>query len=136
MKILDATIDEIDYLLRRVEVEQMCSCEFLGIEDVEEQSDQETLNEIEDRCTFLGNLSQALFLLKQYRSVGLEPVEVAELADRNTAKPPEKVDAQPYFRKHFQPHVCPKCRHQVYDSDRFCSKCGQKLKEPEKESKD
>lgn len=67
--------------------------------------------------------------LKKYEDTGLTPLEILELKERDTAKAPQKVDEQPYFRKHFDSYSCPVCHKKVESSWKFCGHCGQKLKE-------
>lgn len=67
--------------------------------------------------------------LKAYEDTGITPPEVQELKERDTAKVPQKVDEQPYFRKHFDSYACPVCHKKVESSWKLCGHCGQKLKE-------
>lgn len=127
MKTLKITVNKIDELLNKVNMEQSLTntaWEWIQTDKVY----QEKPDEVREWDAFLSDLSQALWLLRRYVAIGVEPLDVSDLVHRNKVMPPERVDAQPYFRKHFQPHVCPKCRHRVYDPDRFCSKCGQRLR--------
>ena len=128
MKPFKPTVSEIDSLLNRVEMDLLFNTEWWDAANMDKKVDHEKIENVSKTDRYLDKLWGALWLLRQYRAIGVEPEEVAELVSRNTTKLPEKVDAQPYFRKHFQPHVCPNCRHRVYDPDIFCSKCGQRLK--------
>ena len=65
--------------------------------------------------------------LTAYENTGLTPPEILELKERGTAKAVQKVDEQPYFRKHFHDYVCPVC-HKIELRWKFCGHCGQRLK--------
>ena len=66
--------------------------------------------------------------LGEYEDTGLTPQESMELKERDTAKEIQKVDEQPYFRKHFHSYICPVCHKKVEFGWLFCGHCGQKLK--------
>ena len=69
--------------------------------------------------------------LKAYEDIGLTPPEIMELKARDTAKEIQKVDEQPYFRKHFHSYICPVCHKKVEFGWLFCGHCGRKLKKKE-----
>ena len=66
--------------------------------------------------------------LHVYEDTGLTPPEIVELKERDTAKEIQKVEEQPYFRKHFHSYICPVCHKKVESGWSFCGHCGQKLK--------
>ena len=66
--------------------------------------------------------------LCDYENTGLTPPEIMELKERDTAKEIQKVEEQPYFRKHFHSYICPVCHKKVESGWSFCGHCGQKLK--------
>lgn len=61
-------------------------------------------------------------------NAGLTQAEIQKLKERDTAKEIQKVDEQPYFRKHFHSYICPVCHKKVEFGWLFCGHCGQKLK--------
>ena len=69
--------------------------------------------------------------LAEYEDTGLTPQEIMELKARDTAKEIQKVDEQPYFRKHFHSYICPVCHKKVEFGWLFCGHCGRKLKKKE-----
>lgn len=71
---------------------------------------------------------QAADRLGAYEDTGLTPPEILELKERDTAKAVQKVDEQPYFRKHFHDYVCPVCHKKTELRWKFCGYCGQRLK--------
>lgn len=71
---------------------------------------------------------KANMLLKAYEDTGLTPEQIMELKERDTAKEIQKVDEQPYFRKHFHSYICPVCHKKVEFGWLFCGHCGRKLK--------
>ena len=66
--------------------------------------------------------------LAEYEDTGLTPPEILELKERGTAKAVQKVDEQPYFRKHFHDYVCPVCHKKIELRWKFCGHCGQRLR--------
>lgn len=66
--------------------------------------------------------------LGEYENTGFTPPEIMELKERDTAKEIQKVEEQPYFRKHFHSYICPVCHKKVEFGWLFCGHCGQKLK--------
>ena len=66
--------------------------------------------------------------LGEYENTGFTPPEIMELKERDTAKEIQKVEEQPYFRKHFHSYICPVCHKKVESGWSFCGHCGQKLK--------
>ena len=68
-------------------------------------------------------------LLREYEDTGLTPEQIMKLKERNTAKEIQKVEEQPYFRKHFHSYICPVCHKKVEPRWSFCGYCGQKIKE-------
>ena len=66
--------------------------------------------------------------LAAYENTGITPPEILELKERDTAKAVQKVDEQPYFRKHFHDYVCPVCHKKIELRWKFCGHCGQRLK--------
>ena len=74
------------------------------------------------------NAMTIYWALKKYEDTGLTPPEIAELKERDTAKEIQKVEEQPYFRKHFHSYICPVCHKKVESGWSFCGHCGQKLK--------
>lgn len=70
----------------------------------------------------------AMKRLLEYEDTGLTPPEIMELKERGTAKAVQKVDEQPYFRKHFHDYVCPVCHKKIELRWKFCGHCGQRLK--------
>ena len=66
--------------------------------------------------------------LAAYENTDLTPPEILELKERGTAKAVQKVDEQPYFRKHFHDYVCPVCHKKIELRWKFCGHCGQRLK--------
>ena len=70
----------------------------------------------------------AMKRLLEYEDIGLTPPEIAELKERDTAKEIQKVDEQPYFRKHVHSYIYPVCHKKVESGWSFCRHCGQKLK--------
>ena len=87
-------------------------------------------NDCDDRCRYGTCMWQekANMLLKKYEDTGLYPPEIRELKERGTAKAVQKVDEQPYFRKHFHDYVCPVCHKKIELRWKFCGHCGQRLK--------
>ena len=71
---------------------------------------------------------KANMLLKEYEDTDLTPEKIVELKERDTAKAVQKVDEQPYFRKHFHDYVCPVCHKKIELRWKFCGHCGQRLK--------
>lgn len=69
--------------------------------------------------------------LKPYEDTGLTPDQITELKERDTVKAVQKVDEQPYFRKHFHDYVCPVCHKKIDSRRKFCGYCGQRLKREE-----
>ena len=65
--------------------------------------------------------------LGKYEDTGLTPLEIMELKERDTAKPPIDIEDNYGF------FVCPSCGNSIYASDdfeshKFCLNCGQRLK--------
>lgn len=58
-------------------------------------------------------------------------VDLKKILERDTAKAVQKVDEQPYFRKHFHSYTCPVCHKKVESKWPFCGYCGQKIKREE-----
>lgn len=73
----------------------------------------------------------AIKKLFDYESTELEPEELKEIIERNTARLPRKVDEQPYFRKHFHAQCCPHCNYKLERQWNFCPHCGQKIRRQE-----
>lgn len=69
--------------------------------------------------------------LHAYEDTGLTPEQIMELKERDTEKEIQKVDEQPYFRKHFHSYICPVCHKKVEFGWLFCGHCGRKLKKKE-----
>lgn len=67
--------------------------------------------------------------LKPYEDTGLDPEQIMELKERNTAKPLmerhyEEPGEEPYIK-----YTCPNgCKIQPSRRSKFCSLCGQRLK--------
>lgn len=66
-------------------------------------------------------------LLRDYEDTSLTPDQIAELKERDTAKPPIDIEDNCGF------FVCPSCGNSIYASDdfeshKFCLNCGQRLK--------
>ena len=72
--------------------------------------------------------NQAIKCLSEYEDTGLTPEQIMKLKERDTAKEIQKVEEQPYFRKHFHSYICPVCHKKVESGWSFCGHCGQKLK--------
>lgn len=65
--------------------------------------------------------------LKPYEDTGLDPEQIRELKERNTAKAPIDIEDNYGF------FVCPSCGNSIYASDdfeshKFCLNCGQRIK--------
>ena len=65
--------------------------------------------------------------LGAYENTGLTPLEIMELKERDTAKPPIDIEDNYGF------FVCPSCGNSIYASDdfeshKFCLNCGQRIK--------
>ena len=72
-------------------------------------------------------IQEAFARLRQYEQTGLDPEEIMELKERDTAKAPADED------EYFDMYVCPSCGNLIYASDdfeshKFCLNCGQRLK--------
>lgn len=66
--------------------------------------------------------------LQQYRAIGTVE-ECREAGERQRGKKPNKSDAQPYFRKHYNNiYSCPLCNKKLtYHKQKFCQYCGQAI---------
>ena len=69
----------------------------------------------------------ALIELKQYRDSGLDPEQIRELKERDTAKAPVDTDDE------FDMYVCPNCDMTIgtigdTKAHKFCLNCGQKIR--------
>lgn len=82
--------------------------------------------------------------LKPYEDTGLDPEQIVELKERDTAKIPD-YEGDGYADGHmvYDTWICPNCgeRYEVdYDDYDFCPRCGQRIKkrldENEKKSKE
>ena len=78
-----------------------------------------------DKKTF-EKLYAALWKLKDYEDAEVDPEQVLNLTERDTAKPPIDIENNYGF------FVCPSCGNSIYASDdfeshRFCLNCGQRL---------
>lgn len=70
---------------------------------------------------------KVLIELKRYEDTGLTPEQIAELAERDTAKSPIDIEDNYGF------FVCPSCGNSIYASDdfeshKFCLNCGQRIR--------
>lgn len=63
--------------------------------------------------------------LKPYEDIGLDPEQIQELKDRDTAKAPEPAPLG------MDGMVCPSCGKKALPWDRFCGECGQRFWEDE-----
>lgn len=63
--------------------------------------------------------------LKPYEDIGLDPEQIQELKDRDTAKAPEPAPLG------MDGMVCPSCGKKALPRDRFCGECGQRFWEDE-----
>ena len=75
-------------------------------------------------------IQEAFASLRQYEKTGIDPEEIMELNERDTAKAPEEIqDAYGDTRL-----ICPNCRNSVINyfnrsrPPQFCMICGQRLK--------
>lgn len=69
------------------------------------------------------NVMKHLF---EYENTGLTPEQIADLKERDTAKPPIDIEDNYGF------FVCPSCGNSIYASDdfeshKFCLNCGQRI---------
>ena len=69
---------------------------------------------------------QAAFEALEKRGVSITNISRVPIADvrENVRGEWQKVDEQPYFRKHFHKVCCSVCRKQGYDYWNFCPNCG------------
>lgn len=81
-----------------------------------------------DKCDMCPLPYEICETLADYEDTGLTPSEIQELKERDAAKEIQKVEEQPYFRKHFHSYICPVCHKKVESGWSFCGHCGQKLK--------
>lgn len=74
-----------------------------------------------------GGYEKCAMQLARYEDTGLEPEEVMELKERDTAKAPIDIEDNYGF------FVCPSCGNSIYASDdfeshKFCLNCGQRIR--------
>lgn len=67
--------------------------------------------------------NQAIKCLFEYEDAGLDPEQIRELKDRNTAKAPEPAPLG------MEGMVCPTCGCKAVPWAKFCDECGQKFVE-------
>ena len=65
--------------------------------------------------------------LSEYENTGLDPEQIVELKERDTAKEPRAVSERSLYA------TCLSCRQIICNFYRFCPECGQRLKQEEKE---
>ena len=76
-------------------------------------------------------LEQAREIIELCAQAARTPSDLKKILERDTAKAVQKVDEQPYFRKHFHSYTCPVCHKKVESKWPFCGYCGQKIKREE-----
>lgn len=82
---------------------------------------------------YAGDFYEAASCLEEYEDTGLDPEQIQELKDRNTAKAPD-YEGDGYDNKGemiYDTWICPNCgeHYEVdYDDYDFCPKCGQRIK--------
>lgn len=71
---------------------------------------------------------KALKEIQQHRAIGTVE-ECREARERQRGKKPNKSDAQPYFRKHYNNiYSCPLCNKKLtYHKQKKCQYCGQSI---------
>lgn len=78
---------------------------------------------------YAGDFYEAASCLEEYEDTGLDPDEIRELKERDTAKPLmerhyEEPGEEPYIK-----YTCPNgCKIQPSRRSKFCGLCGQRLK--------
>lgn len=73
------------------------------------------------------NAMTIYWALKKYEDTGLDPEQIRELKERDTAKAPIDIEDNYGF------FVCPSCGNSIYASDdfeshKFCLNCGQRIR--------
>ncbi len=70
---------------------------------------------------YAGDFYEAVSCLEEYEDTGLDPEQIRELKERDTAKAPEEFDGHWY--------KCPTCgKYAGGLKGNFCHRCGQRLK--------
>ena len=70
---------------------------------------------------YAGDFYEAVSCLEEYEDTGLDPEQIRELKERDTAKAPEEFDGHWY--------KCPTCGKYARGlKGNFCHRCGQRLK--------
>ena len=78
---------------------------------------------------YAGDFYEAASCLEEYEDTGLDPEQIRELKERDTAKPLmerhyEEPGEEPYIK-----YTCPNgCKIQPSRRSKFCGLCGQRLK--------
>ena len=72
---------------------------------------------------YAGDFYEAVSCLEEYEDTGLDPEQIRELKERDTAKAPEPA---PLGMKGM---VCPTCGCKAVPWMKFCDECGQKFVE-------
>ena len=75
---------------------------------------------------YAGDFYEAVSCLEEYEDTGLDPEQIQELKDRNTAK--EMIITGFNHAIGCKVGECPKCGAMTRDYMRFCDDCGQRLK--------
>ena len=76
-------------------------------------------------------LEQAREIIELCAQAARTPSDLKKILERDTAKAVQKVDEQPYFRKHFHSYTSPVCHKKAESKWPFCGYCGQKIKREE-----
>lgn len=81
---------------------------------------------------YAGDFYEAASCLEEYEDTGLDPEQIRELKERDTAKVPDyEGDGYADGQMVYDTWICPNCgeHYEVdYDDYDFCQKCGQRIK--------
>mgnify|MGYP001852384976 CR=1 FL=1 len=77
---------------------------------------------------YAGDFYEAVSCLEEYEDTGLDPEQIVELKERDTAKAPTKVSDSGV--RYTDDYICPNCGKHFTGTGiaEFCYHCGQRLK--------